>query len=374
MPGAWVHEASGVLVAWVATDPGYAWEYRAIDVETGDDLWTAPAGSRSGMVSTSGDLLIVEDDGRVEGWDARTGEVRWSEQADFRGPLLRPYYSFHEVDYVGLRVPVPEGEPGDDVTIRVLDAKSGEQHGELSMPPDTMAAVVGDRLLVDDGLTAAAGDREIGDTDYLLVTVTSYALPTLDEVWSAELTRPQTTGESDQDPFGTGHTYTVTQEGVLELLAPADGTVSRIPPPRDVRLASSQRFGYPAMAEMHWSGGSNAIMLDVRRFDEAALVPAAYVDIDGGTARTVSVPQWPAEASLPRAGDLDPAPLWRKVEDDLFGRTVPRAFVVDDAEGELALRDLGALPRDAGMVDTQADMLFTRTDDRLHAIDPGAVR
>ncbi len=373
LPGAWVHEASGVLVAWVATDPGYAWEYRAIDVETGDDLWTAPAASTPGMVSTSGDLLIVENDSRVEGWDARTGEVRWSEEADFSGPPLRPYYSFHEVDYVGLRVPVPEGEPGDDVTIRVLEAKSGEQHGELGLPPNTMAAVVGDRLLVDDGLTAAAADREIGDTDYQVVTVTSYALPALDEMWSAELTRPRVIDEFDQDPFGTGHTHTVTQEGVLELLAPADGTVSRIPPPRDVRLVSSQRYGYPVMAEVHWSGGRNAIMLDVGH-SEAALVPAAYVDIDGGTARTVRVPQWPPEVSLSRAGDLDPAPLWRTAEDDVFGRDSPHALVVDDADGKLALRDLGALPRDAGSVDAHADMLFTRTDDRLHAIDPGAVR
>lgn len=373
LPGAWVHETSGVLVAWITTDPGYAWEYRAIDVETGADLWTSPARSRGGPVSTSGDLLIVESDGRVEGWDARTGEMRWSEEADFSGPLLRPYYSFHEVDYVGMRVPVPEEEPAAKVTIRVLDATSGEPHGELSLPPNTMTAVVGDRLLVDDSLTAAADDREIAGTEYVMATVTSYALPTLDEMWSAELPRPRTTAESNQDPFGTGHTYTVTPEGVLELVAPTDGTISRILPPHDVRLTSTQH-GYPTMADVQWSGGSDAIMLDVERSDDDTLVPAAYIDLDGEPARTVRVPQRPPEASLTRDDDLDPAPLWRKVEDDIFGRAVPHAFVVDNANGEIALRDLGALPRDAGSVQAHADMLFTRTDDRLHAIDPSAVR
>ena len=374
LPGAWVHEASGVLVVWVATDPGYEWEYRAIDLETGDDLWTAPAGSTAGMVSTSGDLLIVESDGRVEGWEARTGDVRWSEEADFRGAPLRPYYRFLEVDYVALRVPAPEGEAAADMTIRVLDAQSGEPHGDLSRPPNTMAAVVGDRLVVDDGMTAAAADREIGDTDFGPVNVTSYALPAMDEMWSVELTRPRAIQESDLDPFGTGHSYTVTPEGVLELVAPADGTISRIPSPRDVRLVTAQRVGSPTLAEVQWSGGGNALMPDAELDRANGLMPAAYVDLDGESARTVQVPSAPPEASLPEDGDNDAAPLWRKVEDDIFGRNVPHAYVVDDADGELGLRDVGALPDDAGKVAAHAGMLFTRTDDRLHAIDPSAVR
>lgn len=370
-----VHRASGVLVVWATTDPGHAWEYRAYDMHSGDDLWTSPAGARIGMVAASGDLLIMEGDGRLEGWDARTGEVRWSEAADFRGPRLQPHDASRGVDYVGLRVPAAE-KSAADVKIRVLDAMSGESVGGLSVRPGSMVAVVGDRLVVDDGATAAASEREIGDTDYVRVNVTSYALPALDEMWSAELARPKSipNAESGVDPFGTGHSYTVTPGGVVELVAPTDGAISRIPSPRGVRLTYSSPVGFPTIAKVQWSEGGHAIMPDAEPARGDTLLPAAYVDLDEESARTVDVPSARPEASLPGDDGLDPAPLWRGFEDDLFGRTVPHAYVVDDADGELSLRDVGALPNDAGKVTAHAGMLFTRTDNRLHAIDPGAVR
>lgn len=377
---AWVHHGADIAVVRVETESSRSWELRALNVTTGEQLWTSAVDEGAHPVAASAGSLVIDHGRTTAAVDATTGEQLWSvpgEPALVRSePGVLP-----EVAYLGLHPPEDDDQP-DEVVIGIHDAATGEQSGEVTVAPQVLTAVVGDELVTDD--TRALRQTDPEHPDFYRATIRGLSLPDGAEQWSVELLRP-TFFTVDRDrwvlaAFGSTvtsasegeQTYTIAPDGTLEVVSLHDGSVAQIAAPPGVTFRLDRADALPT-----WAAHGQAVIPDAgSRYGGMATHPvyAAWVDVATGEAETVRAPDSPPAATVPGTSDESASPLWVKDRWDVFGRVRPHALTIVDTGASPELRDLGGMPGGAGLVDSYGDLLIAQTSDELYVLDQEGLR
>ena len=319
----------------------------ALDVASGDELWTAPAAMAPLVYDGSILVAYAYDDelGDVHrGLDLGTGEVQWTNPGS-RGafesvPARVPGSGVRSAEWLADGDVATDGNaPG--ISYTVTRVSSGEQ---LVVDADpgayrSVAGVVDEQLVVQQIRT---DPREGDPGDAIPTTVTAYDLAGGGEVaWESDLD----VDDEDWVSFDTsGRLNTV--DGVrlvasadganLDVLNLADGSLMQVPAPSGARFVGSTQGTL---------GRTHAVWVH----ELTALAPVndsrwAVVDLDAGSAVLVADSLgYSVRASVQRDDRM--VPVWEEEASTVFGREYDELTALDVSDSaEPGVVGLGMLP------------------------------
>jgi len=340
-----VHLADGValLGADALADPGV--EMVAVDVATGEELWTGPA-QIDPLVRDGSTLAAYTNDEELgnthRGIDLDTGEVLWTNQlsvGNFRSiPKRIPGPDVPTATWLADDTP-PGGDEADRAGYTVTRVRSGEQLTMDAGGGYSAFGAVGEQLVVHEVLD---DPEQIGPGDVVSTEVTAYDLNAGGEAaWQVE----HDIHYQEWMLFEYGHRLNTVDgsrlvaspDGAhLEVLDLTDGSRVQAPAPSGARFTGS-RPGPMRFTHVVW----------VRQ--QTALAPVtdsrlAVVDLETGAASLLAeAPSGSVQGTVLHDGR--PVPVWEEPRSALFGREYDQLTALDLSDADSPeLADLGALP------------------------------